>query len=136
MPSLKYASLVQQKIYQLLSEDDEITEDYGANVYDQVPDNTDGTYIVIGDDKFDDFGSHTFDGFKVELNIHTFTDISRGRKLCKQIQGRIYELLHNVDLAITGQKTVSLRTGLQETLLDPDGRTYHGVNKFNLILGG
>lgn len=134
--ALKYNELVQQKIYQLLSADSEITSTYEAGIYDQVPDNTEGCYVVIGEDTFDDNSSHTHNGFKVEISLHTFTDVNKGKKRCKQIQGRIYELLHNIDLGLTGQNTVNMRSGLQETLLDPDGRTYHGINKFNLILGG
>lgn len=131
----RYNDLLQTKIYQLLSADTELVTTLGCQVLDHVPDNTEAPYIVIGDDSFDDFGAHDVDGFKVDVTIHTWVE-SKGKKTCKQIQARIYELLHDVDLAITGQKTITMRTGLQTTLLDPDGRTYHGVNKFNLILGG
>jgi hypothetical protein len=126
---------LQKKIYQLLEEDDEITSDYKCRVFDHVPDNVGYPFIVIGDDSFDDFSSHTTDGFAVTMTIHTWTQ-GEGKKRCKEIQSRIYEIIHKADLELAGQKTVSLRAGLTTTILDPDGRTYHGVNVFNLLLGG
>lgn len=126
---------LQKKVYELLSQDSKITSDYGCKVYDFTPDNEEYPFIVIGDDTFDDFSTHTTNGFTVEVRIHTWNQ-TEGRKRCKEIQSRIYEILHEVDLALTGQHTVSMRGGFTNTALDPDGRTYHGVNTFNLLLGG
>lgn len=126
---------LQTKIYTLLSADTTIVTTYGCDVYDHAPDNEPYPFIVIGEDSLDEFGAHDFDGFTVTIDIHTWTQ-AEGKRACKLIQDRIYALLHEADLALTGQKTISLRGGLQTTILDPDGRTYHGVNRFNLILGG
>lgn len=126
---------IQQAVYTLLNADATLTATLGASIYDNVPDNSDYPYVQVGDDQIDDWSSHTFDGFEGRITIHTWTQ-GRGRKTCKQIQDRIYTLLHEADLSISDQKTVSLRTGLTTTILDPDGRTYHGVSQFDFLLGG
>lgn len=122
---------LQTKVFQILDADAQIT----CEVYDHTPDNSTYPFIQIGDDAFDDFGSHDIDGFQVDMTIHTWTQ-GEGMSACKTLQERIYTLLHNVDLALSGQRTISLRGALTTTMLDPDGRTFHGINKFRLILGG
>jgi hypothetical protein len=128
------ALAVQAIIYTLLSADDQLST-LGVTVYDHAPDNASYPYIVIGEDAFDDFGAHDVDGFEAVLEMHTWTQ-AEGKKPCKEIQDRLYQLLHDTDLGLSEHKTISLRGGMTTTMLDPDGRTYHGVNRFNLILGG
>lgn len=130
------ALAVQGMVYQLLKSDAQILSLLGGEyIYDHVPDNTATPYITFGEDSFDDFGAHEVDGFQGFIEIHTWTQ-AEGGKLCKQIQDIVYRLFHNSDLGLTEHKTISLRGGLFTTMLDPDGRTFHGVNRFNLILGG
>ena len=126
---------LQARIYQILSGDSTIASLVSTRIYDNAPDNAVYPFIQIGDDEFEDWSSHTFDGFSVTFTIHVWTQ-AQGMKTCKQIQTRIHELFHNVRLVINAQKTVSLRAGLATSMLDPDGRTHHGVSRFNLILGG
>jgi len=45
-------------------------------------------------------------------------------------------LLHDIDVEVTGFPTVAMRQQFCQTLLDADGRTYNGVQRFHLILGG
>lgn len=126
---------VQTKIFETLSED-QVLGALGVTVFDNIPDNQRPyPFVQVGDDEFDDWGAHDIDGFKVGITIHTWSQ-AEGRKECKQIQDKIYDILHELDLELDDQVTVSMRSGLITTMIDPDGRTYHGVNKFNLILGG
>lgn len=128
---------LQTKIYTILSADATLQTLLGGSgrVIDRPADNLEPPFVQIGEDERDDFGAHDVDGHTFVVTIHTWTE-AEGRKTCKEIQDRIYTLLHDVDLAITGQKTISLRAGLTTSMLDPDGRTHHGVSRFNLILGG
>lgn len=125
---------LQAKIYNVLKNDHFVVQQ-GAGVYDHAPDNAAYPFFEIGDDQFNSWDSHTFDGFEVEMTIHTWTQ-GQGKRQCKELMSRLYELLHNTDLSLNSQKTVALRSGLNTIMLDPDGRTFHGVSRFNLILGG
>ncbi len=125
---------LQKKLYDVLRNDAYLVQQ-SVGVYDAAPDNASYPFIQIGDDQFNSWDSHTFDGFQVEITLHTWTQ-GEGKKACKEIMGRLYELLHNTDLMLTSQKTIALRAGLNTIVLDPDGRTFHGVSRFNLILGG
>lgn len=126
--------LLQQKVFDVLKDDNEL-QGYIDGVFDHVKDNFNRPYIVIADDNFGDFSGHTFDGFEGELRIHTWAE-SRGHFEVKRIQNRVYELLHNYDPAITGFCTISFRCTLTEVELDPDGRTYHGIQIFSFLFGG
>ena len=102
-------------------------------IHDNAPDEAPLPYVVIGDDSMNDFGGHTFDGFEGPVTIHVWTE-GEGRKVNKDILNRIYEILHNIDIAIPGFKTIVFRCILSEVLLDPDNRTYHGVQRYNLTV--
>lgn len=125
---------MQKKIYSILSGDSALS-DLIQGVFDSVPDNTDRAYIVIGEDDFQDWSSHAHDGFLGDVTIHVWSE-ARGQKEVKTIQNRLYELLQNVDLGLTGFKTINFRLDLCEVLKDPDGRTQHGIIRFNFLLGG
>jgi len=124
---------LQTKIFSLLDADATLTTTLGVSVYDHTPDNEPYPFVQVGEDTFDDWSAHDFDGRQVTFQIHTWTQ-GEGRKTCKQIQDRVYTILNNIDLAITGTKTIALRSGTTTTMLDPDGRTHHGVNSFDLII--
>lgn len=124
---------MQAKIYEILSSDTTLTD--LAGIYDNVPDNTKRDYVIIGDDDFSDFSSHTHDGFKGTVTLHVWSE-SRGKKSVKVIQNRLYELLQNVDLALSGFKTLNFKIGLNTVVKDPDGRTHHGITRFDFLLGG
>ena len=125
---------LQAKLYNVLKNDTELAK-YGCGVFDHTPDNEKYPFIEIGDDQFTSNDSHTHDGFDVEITFHIWTQ-GQGKRTCREIQSRLYELFHNTDLALNSQKTIALRSGLTTIILDPDGRTFHGVSRFKLILGG
>jgi hypothetical protein len=129
------SAVLQAKIFQLLTSNAPVSDLVGGRIYDNVPDSPTYPYIHIGEDDLSDWGAHDVDGFECEITIHTWSQ-AKGKKESKTIQDRIYELLHNGNLGIQGQKTIVLRQSFQNTMLDPDGATYHGINRFKLILGG
>lgn len=125
---------LQSKLYNVLKNDVFFIQQ-GCSVYDHAPDGAAYPFVEIGDDAIQSWDSHTFNGFDVEITLHTWTQ-GEGKRQCKELMSRIYELLHNTDLMLNSQKTIALRAGLNTIMLDPDGRTFHGVSRFNLILGG
>ena len=125
---------VQQKVYTVLTGDATLMG-LIEGVYDNVPDNPLAPYVTIGDDEYSDFSSHTHDGFEGSVQIDVWSE-AVGRKECKTIQNRIYTLLQNLDLAIDGFPTLNFKCGLSTVEMDPDGRTYHGVQRFDFLIGG
>jgi hypothetical protein len=105
----------------------------GYNVFDHTPDNEAYPYVVIGDDNAQSFDTKTFNGFEVSVVIHTWSQYL-GRKQIKEMQGAIYSALHNQQLAIGGYNFVLCQLEFSETILEDDGRTRHGIQRFNLII--
>lgn len=126
--------LLQEKIYQTLK-DDRTIQELCCGVYDNVPDNSAYPYIEIGEDEYDDWSSHTHDGFDGSVWIHVWSEYP-GRKEVKLIQNRIYELFHNQDMGIDNFPTVTFLQELCRNFKDPDGRTHHGVQRFDFLFGG
>lgn len=127
-------SLVQQRVYTLLTGSAAVNALVSNRVYDVVPDNPTYPFIIIGDDEYRDFSTHTDLGFEGFIQVDTWSQ-SHGKKECKEIQNAIYDVLNNIDLSLTGFKTLSLRCNLSNTDKDPDGRTIHGVQRFDFLIG-
>lgn len=108
-------------------------------IYDNVPEAVDSgsdsvfPYVTIGDDTALEWDTDTSVGKEATLTIHSWSRY-RGRKEVKQIQGAIYDVLHLSNLIITGYYSVLMRSEYSETLVDPDGLTRHGVQRFRLIM--
>lgn len=129
---------LQPRLYDLLTSDTALTTLLGgASVYDYVDDNTAMPYVTIGDIVQDsDFGGHDFSGFEGEYSIHVWSEAA-GRKEAQSILNRIYEILHGRDLRLpAGFNTISNRCTFNEIVRDPDGKTYHGVQRYSLQTGG
>lgn len=115
-------------------EDDELPA-----VYDHVPQAKDSgsdmlfPYVVIGDDTALDWDTDTSVGKEATITIHSWSRY-RGRLEIKQIQGEIYRVLHLSNLMIEGYDLVLCFSEYSECLLDPDGLTRHGVQRFRLII--
>jgi len=108
-------------------------------IYDNVPEAVDAgndsvfPYVTIGDDTALEWDTDTSVGKEATLTIHSWSRY-RGRKEVKQIQGAIYDVLHLSNLIITGYYSILMRSEYSETLVDPDGLTRHGVQRFRLIM--
>lgn len=122
---------LQERIYEILSSDSTLT-DIGP-VYDTPPDNEDYPYVTIGNDTFSEFDTHTTTGFDGSIQIDTWSQ-AMSKLEVKKMQKRIYELLHDIDLNLPNFKTTAFRCNLQDVLDDPDGRTKHGVQRFEFLL--
>ena len=125
---------LQKTIFTTLNSDSTITSTYSATVHDHVPQGTSFPYIVIGEETMtDESSTKDIDFNNFTLTIHIFSR-NRGRKEAKQIMARIYELLHNQNLSVTGADHINTRFEFSDVIKENDGLTYHGVQRFRTIL--
>jgi hypothetical protein len=123
---------LQKAIYTALTSDTELMADI-TGVFDSVPDNYDQfPYVTIGEDVLTEFDTDSTNGFNGSITIHAWSRYD-GRKEAKTIQGLIYDTLHKSTLPMTGYAMILMRQESENTLLDPDGVTRHGVQTFNTM---
>ena len=104
-----------------------------SDVYNFVPQNTTYPYVQVGDDSMADNSTKDLDGNVHSIMIHTWSRY-RGDKEAKEIMARIYELLHNSSLSVSGASLVNARFETSDILNDPDGITNHGVQRFRFVI--
>jgi hypothetical protein len=104
-----------------------------SDVYNFVPQNTAYPYVQVGDDSMADNSTKNLDGNIHSIMIHTWSRY-RGDKEAKEIMARIYELLHNSSLSVSGASLVNARFETSDILNDPDGITKHGVQRFRFVI--
>lgn len=102
-------------------------------VYDDVPDNAAAPYVVIGADTLVAFDTDDGSGFEATLTIHSWS-VYRGRKEIKELQGAIYDALHRAELSISGYNFLGCDSEFSESLLEADGVTRHGVQRFRILI--
>jgi hypothetical protein len=138
---------LQTSVYQALLADGPLANLLAKNVedadlpaiYDHVPEPADSgsdisfPYVTVGDDTALDWDTDTSVGKEATITIHSWSRY-RGRKEVKEIQGAIYDCLHLSQLNVFGYDTVQCLSEYSETLVDPDGLTRHGVQRFRIIL--
>ncbi len=120
---------VQEAIYRMFSQSPGI----GYSVFDHTPQNQAYPYVVIGDDNVQAFDTKTFNGFEVSVVIHTWSQ-KPGREEIKTMQGAIYNALHTENIEVEGYNNVYCLFEFSESLLEDDGLTRHGIQRFNVII--
>ena len=126
---------LQSAIFSLLSGDSTLDSLVGDNkIFDTVaPQDTAYPYVQIGDDSLSDNSTKDLDGNIHSIVIHTWSRY-RGDKEAKEIMARVYDLLHNSSLSVSGASLVNARFDTSDILTDPDGITKHGVQRFNFVI--
>ncbi|OZI21721.1 hypothetical protein CAL18_12400 [Bordetella genomosp. 7] len=129
---------VQVAIYQRLTTDAGVSQMVEGRVYDDVPQGAVFPYIVIGEAPAVEWSQDCSIGADTEVVVHVWdrpsqTGGPQGRKRTKQILQAVYESLHRYNLPIDDTYCVDLQATFQETFLDPDGITRHGVIRFRLL---
>lgn len=105
----------------------------GLDVFGHVPQNNDiYPYVVVKPIEldFNDFDSET--GFVGEAMIHVWSKY-KGSSETATIQKQIYDTLHRQTMSVTGYNVVSVQQQFTEILLDPDGITRQGVQRYQII---
>lgn len=111
----------------------------GAAIYDYVPQELADTtsefpYLVIGDIEAGEFDADDRLGHDTTVTIHVFSRYL-GKKECADIMAQVYEALHRYALPVTGFSLVDCHwDGLSDIMMDPDGQTRHGVQRFRVIV--
>lgn len=117
-----------------LSADSEIMNFVGnpPRIFDHVPQGTNFPYITIGDIQTSDWSTATEMGEDHRIVIHSWSRY-KGRKQSREIEKRLYEILHDADLSVDGHNLVRLQFLVSDILVEQDGRTYHGLTRFRAI---
>nr|BDD44159.1 hypothetical protein 26 [bacterium] len=129
---------VQKALFNRLSNFTDLT-DIIKGVYDNVTqpinpgDDSLFPYVVVGDDAITEWDTDAELGFTVAITLHTWSR-ARGRLQTKEIQKQIYNALHRHDLAVNGLHTVGLDFESDQSFIDADGLTRHGVSTYRLTL--
>lgn len=104
-----------------------------TKVFDDVPEGTSYPYVIIGEETATNFGTKDKDANEHTLTIHVWSQY-RGRKEIKNIMSQIYTILHNTDITVSGASLVNIRHEFEQTLLEADGITRHGVMRFRVVI--
>ena len=124
---------LQQAIRSRLTDSSEVASAGVTAVYDHVPQCADFPYVVIGEDSGTPADTDdTLDADHI-VTVHTWSRY-RGRKQTKKIQQAVYDVLHRQPLSIGNAQFVDCTLESQETFLDADGLTRHGVQRFRILL--
>jgi len=123
---------LQKSIFNALDGDSNL-QSLVTDVYDFVPENTAFPYVKVGEETSIDNGTKTLQGNEHTLVIHTFSRY-RGSKEVKEIMSRIYALLHESSLSVTGASLVNLRFEFSDVIKENDGFTSHGLQRFRAVV--
>ena len=102
-------------------------------VYDHVPADATMSYVVIGEDTVSSEDDKTGALHRVTLTLHVWSR-HRGRKEVKQILGEVYTALHQAPLVVSGFDLLWIRFDFEDSFIDADGITYHGVQRYRCLL--
>jgi hypothetical protein len=123
---------LQKSIFNALDGDSTL-QSLVTDVYDFVPESTAFPYVKVGEETSIDNGTKTLQGNEHTLVIHTFSRY-RGSKEVKEIMSRIYALLHESSLSVSGASLVNLRFEFSDVIKENDGFTSHGLQRFRAVV--
>lgn len=100
------------------------------------PDNIATTYTVIGEATSTADDSDQRLGFSVGVIVHTWDSDpnSRGFNQVEPVMGEIYDALNRVNLTFTGYTLTDCFFDYEQAIIDSDGLTAHGVQRFRVLL--
>lgn len=119
---------LQSAIFSLLSGDSTLDGLVGNNkIFDSIaPQDTAYPYVIIGLETMRDVGTKTLDGNVYNVDIDVWSQY-RGQKEIKEIMERIYNLLNNGTISVSGASSVMSYVVNAVTLTEVDGITRHGI---------
>lgn len=104
-----------------------------VSVYDDVPENTPYPYVILGEETSSNSGTKSLDAIEHTLTLHVWSQY-RGRREIKEIMQSVYSLLHNTAITVTGASLVNIRQEFNNTLMENDGITRHGIMRFRAVV--
>ncbi len=124
---------LQKAIYTRLSTDGTLLGLVNNNVYEHVPQKTDYPFVSIEMGAARDWSTKTTKGSDIIVHVHSFTN-DRGSKNCLGVMDRIYVLLHDVNLTVTGYNFVLVRFQEAQIIDRREASVYHGISVFRAKL--
>ena len=112
-----------------------ITDTLSCGVYDEVIEGNTYPFIALGEETAIDYSTVDLTGGEYTINIHIWSQY-KGSKETKEIMDKIHDLLHDINLTVTGFNLINLRFEFSDIMRDPDGVTRHGVMRFRAIILG
>ena len=125
---------LQQTIYTALNVS-ALTNSLSCAVVDDVQLNQSYPFITLGEETTIDYGTKNQNGGETTINLHIWSQY-KGSKECKQIMDKVHDLLHDIDLTVSGFNLINLRFEYSDIVRDPDGSTRHGIMRFRAIILG
>lgn len=104
-----------------------------TNIFDDVPSGTPYPYIVVGDSTQVNISTKTVDIQEYTITLHIWSEY-RGKAEVKQIMDQIYTTLHDNAITVTGATLVDIKQEFEETFVESDGITRHGVMRFRAVV--
>jgi hypothetical protein len=89
-------------------------------------------YIVVGDTTAAQFDTDDINGQEHTLALHIW-DRYRGTKRIREIQGAIYDVLHEAELVVAGHFSLFCYYDFSGSVNDPDVPTEHGVVRYRIV---
>lgn len=124
---------IQVAIYNALSGDTGLSAVI-TGVYDNPEQDTVAfPYVTIGENIQTAWDTDDDAGDQNSIAVHVWSR-KGGRKEVKQINGLVYGILNRANLSVTGYQFIDCIAEGSSVELDPDGRTYHGINNFRITL--
>jgi hypothetical protein len=102
-------------------------------VFDHVPQDTKYPYIVVGDDTSVPWDTDDSTGTESTVTIHAWSQY-RGRAEVKDLLAQIYDALHRQDIAIEDVHVIESIAEFQQTIVESDGLTRHGIIRFRITV--
>lgn len=124
---MNFEEALHQAVFERLS------DELSTPVYDDVPRNAAFPYVVVGEDTHVPFDTDDSLGSESTITIHVWSRY-RGKKEAKQLQGLIYDALTRQELTVEDHDLVTIEFEYSDVVLDPDGQTRHGVQRFRAVV--
>ncbi len=104
-----------------------------SGVFDRVPEQADYPYVTIGDAQWQDWSTQGQGGSEITMTLYAYSR-KAGRKESLDILARIYALLHEGTLSMSGQNLIVMRCTQGSVRLMEDGLSYQGALELRLLI--
>lgn len=104
-----------------------------TGVFNRVPQGQAFPYIKIGHRTIRNWSTFGTLGEEPTITLHIWSRY-RGNKEAEDIMSRMDTLLNRATLSVTGQNFVSIEREFSDVLEEQDGVTYHGIQRYRILL--
>jgi len=123
---------LQKAIVEALLADTTITAIVGDRVYEEVMENSEFPYIVLGDTQEIDDSVQCLDASEIFVDVHAWTN-TPGFADIKRLTNAIRRVIHNADLVLDEERCVSIRHRITRTFPDQDIVVKHSIVTFSAL---